>query len=86
MIISLVCLALTIYFFILLARIIFSFIPQLPEPVLPLARGVRAVTDPVLDPLRRLIPPLRTGAMALDLSPILLFLGIRILQSLLGCR
>jgi YggT family protein len=82
----LVCLALTIYFFILLARIIFSFIPQLPEPVLPLARGVRAVTDPLLNPLRNLIPPIRTGAMAFDLSPILLFVGIRILQGLLGCR
>lgn len=86
MIQTLICLALQIYFVILIVRIIFSFIPQLPEPVLPIARGVRALTDPLLVPIRNLLPPVRTGAIAFDLSPILLFLGIAILRGLLGCR
>jgi YggT family protein len=85
MIRNLICIALQIYYFILLARIILSWIPRLPEPVLPLARGVRAVTDPLLLPLRNALPPLRTGAVALDLSPVVLFFGIVILRSLL-CR
>ncbi len=80
-----VCLALTIYYIILIVRIVLSWIPNPPEPVLPLARGVRAVTDPLLAPLRGLLPPIRTGSMAFDLSPILLFFGIVILQSLI-CR
>jgi len=80
-----ICLALQLYFFVLIARIILSYITHLPEPVLPLARGVRAVTDPLLVPLRGLIPPLRIGAGALDLSPLVLFFGISILRSLL-CR
>jgi YggT family protein len=86
MIQTLICIALQIYWLILIVRIIFSFIPQLPEPVLPIARGVNAVTDPLLTPLRNVLPPIRTGAIAFDLSPILLFVGIAILRGLLGCR
>lgn len=85
MIRTLICFALQVYFIILIVRIILSFVPQVPEPVLPLARGVRAVTDPLLVPLRNVLPPLRTGAVAFDFSPILLFLGIAILRGLLGC-
>lgn len=78
-----ICLALTIYWIILIVRIILSWVPSLPEPVLPLARAVSAVTDPVLTPLRGLLPPVRIGAGALDLSPLLLFFGISILQRLI---
>ena len=78
-----ICLALTIYWIILIIRIVLSWVPSLPEPVLPLARGVRSVTDPVLAPLRGLIPPVRIGAGALDLLPLLLFFAISILQRLL---
>ena len=79
----LICLALSVYLIILIVRIVLSWVPSLPEPVLPLARGVRAVTDPVLTPLRGLLPPVRVGAGAIDFSPILLFFGISILQRLL---
>lgn len=80
---SIVCLLLSIYFIILLVRIILTWVPSLPEPLEPVARVVRALTDPLLNPLRGLIPPIRVGMAALDLSPILLFLAIIILQSLL---
>lgn len=82
-VLEILCVLLSIYWYILIVRIILSFVTRLPEPIMPLDRGVRAVTDPVLTPLRRLIPPLQTGAMALDLSPIILFIAIRILQSVL---
>lgn len=82
---GLVCLVLQVYYVILIVRIVLSWVPSVPEPVQPIARGVRAVTDPLLNPLRGLIPGIRMGAMALDVSPILLFLAIVILQSLV-CR
>ena len=82
---SLVCLFLDVYFVVLLVRIVLSWVPALPEPLLPVARGVRAVTDPLLLPLRGMLPPVQVGAMALDLSPIVLFFVVRILQMLL-CR
>jgi YggT family protein len=76
----LLCVLLQIYYLILIIRIVLSWVPSVPEPVRPLARGVRAVTDPLLIPLRGLIPSIRMGAMAIDVSPILLFLAIVILQ------
>ena len=70
---GILCLALQIYVYVLIARIVLSWIPSLPEPLVPIARGLRAVTDPVLTPLRGKIPPLQLGGMALDLSPIIVF-------------
>ena len=43
------------------------------------------VTDPVLRPLRNLIPAVRMGAMAMDFSPILLFIVIVVVQRAIGC-
>jgi YggT family protein len=80
-----VCFALNLYFVILLIRILLSYVPALPEPLQPVARGVRAVTDPLLLPLRGMLPPVRIGAMAIDLSPLVLFFAVRIITSLL-CR
>lgn len=82
MIYSLLCFVLTAYFLVLLVRVILSWVPSPPEPIRPLARLVQALTDPVLVPLRGLIPPIRLGAGALDLSPLILFFGIAILQGL----
>ncbi len=42
-----------------------------------------AVTEPVLGPIRRLIPPMGVGGMGLDLSPIIVFFGLTILTSAL---
>ena len=50
-------------------------------------RGISAVayvdriTEPVLGPLRRAVPPVRLGAMAMDLSPIIVVFGISILSN-----
>lgn len=83
MILRLVCAFLQVYYLILLVRIILSWVPSLPEPVQPVARFVRGVTDPLLVPLRGVLPPLRIGMGALDLSPLILFFAIILLQSLL---
>jgi YggT family protein len=82
---GLVCLILSLYLFVLIGRIILSWVPSLPEPLLPVARFLTVLTDPLLTPLRNILPPLRIGAAALDLSPLVVFFGINILQGLL-CR
>jgi len=38
------------------------------------------LTEPVLGPLRRAIPPVRLGMAALDLSPLIVLIGIQLLQ------
>lgn len=86
LLLQVVCVALDLYYVILLVRIILSWVPSLPEPIQPVARVVGAVTDPLLKPLRGIIPPVRIGAGALDLSPLILFFGIVILRSLICPR
>jgi YggT family protein len=49
-----------------------------------LTRGVYAVTEPVLAPVRRVIPPLRLGGMAIDLAFIIVFFGIILIRSIIS--
>lgn len=76
-----ITLLLQIFLVVLLAHVIFSWVPRPPEPLMPFVLGVRRVVEPVAAPLRRLIPPLRLGGIALDLSIILLFLIVRVLMA-----
>jgi YggT family protein len=48
-----------------------------------LSAGVRAATEPILAPVRRVIPPLRVGGTAIDLSYIVVFLAIVLLRRLI---
>ena len=73
-----ICALLQLYWVILIIRILLSWVPSLPDPIAPLARAVYAVTDPVLAPVRGLLPPVRTGSMAIDLSPILVFIALQL--------
>lgn len=74
---------LTIFFYFLIAAVILSWVVALtrpPEWLYPIIRAVNAVTEPVLRPFRRLIPPLRIGAAALDVSILLVFLIVALLR------
>ncbi|GAA5037363.1 YggT family protein [Actinopolymorpha pittospori] len=54
-----------------------------PRGILLVAlEGVYTVTDPPLKALRKVIPPLRLGGFALDLSFLLLIVIIYVLQAL----
>ena len=73
---SVLVLVLDLYRIVLFAHVIFSWVPRLPEPLVPFRLGVSRLVDPLLQPLRRVIPPLRLGGVALDLSILVLFFGI----------
>ncbi|MEY2421663.1 MAG: YggT family protein [Acidimicrobiaceae bacterium] len=76
-----ICLALQLYVIVLFARVIFSWFPITPGSALEGVSDVlRALTEPILGPLRRALPPVRLGGMGLDLSPLIALLGIQILQ------
>lgn len=76
---SAIVLVLEVYWFVLLLHVIFSWVPRPPEPLVPFVLGVRRLVDPVVAPVRRVIPPLRLGGIALDLSIIVVFIGVRVL-------
>jgi YggT family protein len=73
------------YLLLLIIRMIISWIQafsrtwQPTGPILVVAEGVFTATDPPLRLLRRYIPTVRLGTVALDLSFMVLFLVILIL-------
>lgn len=83
---TLVCRLLDAYLIIMFARIILSWFPINPGSGMASVYGfLYTITEPVLGPIRRVIPPLGMGGMGLDLSPLVVFFGISILRSII-CR
>jgi YggT family protein len=75
---------LTVYLFIVIAWIILSWIRVSPDhPVGRLSVFLDRLVYPVILPLRRVIPPVRLGGGLLDLSPIVLIVGIQILIAII---
>ena len=80
---EIVCLVLILYWWILLLRVISSWFPISPHGTAASFVGfLLLVTDPVLVPLRRILPPVRLGNVGLDLSPLVAFFGLIIFQRL----
>ncbi len=81
---SILCTLLQVYILVLLVRVVLSWFPISPHGSAATFGGfLYMLTDPVLLPLRRILPPVRLGAMALDLSPLVAFFGISFLMSLI---
>ena len=75
---NLVNLLLTAYMWIIIARAVVSWVS--PDPFNPVVRFLYRVTEPVLRPVRRMLPTYQIG---LDLSPMVVLLGIYFLQQFL---
>ena len=74
-----------ILFGCIIASILFSWFPSYPSSrfMQAIYDGVRAVTNPILWPIRSRIPMLRIGGFGLDLSPIIAIFGLSIARRLL---
>jgi len=64
-----------LYSYLILARIILTWIPI--DPYNPAVQFIYKVTEPVLAPFRVILP---LGGMGLDLSPIIVFFLLNLLQ------
>ena len=83
---ALLCPFLTAYMVVVFGRIVLSWFPLAPGTFLAgVQTVVYALTEPVLGPLRRVIPAVGFGGMGLDLSPIIVLFGIQIIQQAV-CR
>jgi YggT family protein len=74
-----------ILFGFIIASILFSWFPGYPSSSFMQAvyDAVRAVTNPILWPIRSRIPMLQLGGFGIDLSPIIAILGLSIARTLL---
>lgn len=81
--------ALFLYFVLLILRLVLDWIQVFARdwrprgPVLVAAEGVYTATDPPIKALRRVLPPIRIGAVAIDLSFLVLMVVISLLLSIL---
>ena len=80
---DLLCSLISVYFIVLFARIILSWFPMQPGTAMAsIASIIYQLTEPVMGPVRRLIPTIGM----IDISPIVVFFGLRILQvPRIGC-
>ncbi len=53
------------------------------HPVRRVYDALSKIIEPVLRPIRAVVPPVRMGGAALDLSPLILILGLSLLSGLL---
>ena len=68
-----------IYNFLLIIRILLTWFPNL-DSTNPILVNLYAITDPYLNIFRGVIPPIG----GLDLSPILAFISLNLVQSLIA--
>ena len=80
---SIICSLLTIFLVIIFVRIVLSWFPPTGGLVDQAQRLTFVATEWLVGPLRRILPPVRLGAAALDLSPTVVILGILVLQGII---
>ena len=74
------CYLLNIYLLLIFGRIILSWFPISPGSALAsVYRILYTITEPVLGPIRRVMPTIGFGGMGLDLSPIIVIFGVQLL-------
>jgi YggT family protein len=70
-------LAVELYTYVVMASVILSWVRL--EPTNPFARFVHALTEPVLKPIRAVMP----SFMGLDFSPLVLLLALSVIRHFL---
>jgi YggT family protein len=76
--VDLLCSLIDVYYIVLLARVILSWFPMQPGTAMAsIGSIIYQLTEPVMGPVRRIIP----SVGMIDISPIVVFFGLRILQS-----
>lgn len=87
---SLLEVLLWLYFIALLARLVSDWIQvfardwQPRGPLLVVLEAIYTVTDPPLRFIRRFVPPLRLGSIAIDLAFIILIIAVNIAIAVVG--
>ena len=81
---TLVCGILRLAIWLIIAWIVLSYVVSFgrlgfDHPVRRLYDGLTKAIEPVMRPIRSVVPPVRIGGTALDLSPLILIIGVNLL-------
>jgi YggT family protein len=87
LVLAIVAFLLLLFQLLLIARAILDWVTIASPPTHGSVRaritaGIHALTEPVLAPVRKVVPPLRVGGVALDLSFLVVFLAVLLLRQL----
>lgn len=81
---GLICILLQVWIIALVIRIVLTWFPTDPDSPVATIRGYLAlITDPVLTPVRKVLPDVNLGSARLDLSPLLVIIGAQIILGFL---
>ncbi|MDI6100984.1 YggT family protein [Actinoplanes sp. NEAU-A12] len=86
---ALVSLVLLLVQLLLVVRVVLDWSVMLAGPAMPGSARSKAldviykITEPMLAPVRKVLPPLRAGGISIDLAFIVVFLAISIIRSFL---
>ena len=81
---QIVCIVLRAFAVVLFARVVMEWIPVGDHhPVGRVRHVLRLVTQPVLAPVRALVPPVRMGGVAVDLSPLIVIMLLNLVAAAL---
>jgi YggT family protein len=83
-VLTLVCGIIRLIIWVIIGWIVLSYVVSFgrlgyDHPVRRLYDGLTKAIEPLMRPIRGIIPPVRIGGAALDLSPLILILGLNLL-------
>ena len=74
-----------VYVVLIFVRILMSWIPRIPRSATlrPVLDFITETTDPYLNLFRRFIPPIGSGGMSMDVSPIVAIIVLLVAERLI---
>ena len=74
-----------VYVVLIFVRILMSWIPRIPRSATlrPVLDFITETTDPYLNLFRRFIPPIGSGSMSMDVSPIIAIIVLLVAERLI---
>ena len=84
---GILCALLSAYMIAVFGRIILSWFPARDGTALAAVNSALfSITEPVLGPLRRMLPSVGGSSFRIDLSPMIVLIGIQIVRNQMGCN
>jgi len=74
--------AVQILTWIVIIDAVLTFLPTVDRRN-PIVKLIRSITEPIYRPIRKVVGPVRMGDVGLDLSPIIVIVGLQIVGSIL---
>ncbi|MEZ5208639.1 MAG: YggT family protein [Acidimicrobiales bacterium] len=82
---AILCVVIQLYTLVIVARAVLSWFPADGGALGTAHHGVNTLTEPVLGPLRRVLPLVRLGGLGIDLAPIVAIVALWLLAGII-CR